>query len=209
MPSAWFVVQGKAVLNQETIMNRSVQYMAVIGMVALLGACKSYVKRDEFEARTAGIDARIGKLESRLDALEVDLKQRFAAYDAKIASFEGKVRVDLTTHFAYDSAALNGADQAPLQEFAEAISQHHPNALITVEGFTDPAGSVAYNRRLGLARANAVKSYLQSQGVNSTSLRAISYGEDVNRQVKPGAWGDSGKANRRVALVVEMADRES
>jgi peptidoglycan-associated lipoprotein len=189
-------------------MNSQLGKLAVISAVVLLGACKNYIKRDEFNERTAGIDARIGKLESRLDALEADLRTRFAAYDAKIASFEGKVRVDLTTHFAYDSAALNGSDQAPLQEFAQAISAHHPNALITVEGFTDPAGSTSYNRKLGLARANAVKTYLQSQGLNGSGLRAVSYGEDANRQVKPGAWGESGKANRRVALVVEMADKE-
>jgi peptidoglycan-associated lipoprotein len=187
-------------------MNSRICKVVMVSAIVLLGACKNYVKRDEFNERTAGIDARIGKLESRLDALETDLRQRFAAYDAKIASFEGKVRVDLTTHFAYDSAALNSDDQAPLQEFASAISAHHPNAFITVEGFTDPAGSVAYNRQLGLARANAVKSYLQSQGLSGAGLRAVSYGEDVNRQVKPGAWGNSGKANRRVALVVEMAD---
>jgi peptidoglycan-associated lipoprotein len=180
--------------------------IAICGAVLTLGACQNYIKRAEFDDRTGALDTRIGKLETRLDALEADLRQRFANYDAKIASFEGKVRIDLTTHFAYDSADLNNTDQAPLEEFAQAISQHHPNALITVEGFTDPAGSVAYNQRLGLARANAVKSYLQTQGLGEKGLRAVSYGEAQNRQIKPGAWGESGKVNRRVALVVEMAD---
>ncbi len=168
--------------------------------------CKNYVKRDEFNQRSSAIEARVGKLETRLDALEAELRDRFAKYDAQIASFEGKVRVDLTTHFAFDSAALGGADQPALSEFAAVISKHHPGALITVEGFADPAGSTAYNQTLGLRRANAVKGYLSAQGLTATQLRTVSYGESVNRQVQPGAWGERGKLNRRVSLVIDARD---
>jgi len=48
-----------------------------------------------------------------------------------------------------------------------------------VFGHTDLVGSNAYNRRLGLRRAQAVVSYLASQGISRSRLEAVvSYGEE-------------------------------
>lgn len=79
---------------------------------------------------------------------------------------------------------------------------------MTVEGFTDPAGTASYNKRLGQHRADAVKEYLATAGgFETTQLKAVSYGEARNRQVAPGARGpgDEGLENRRVALVIDHA----
>jgi hypothetical protein len=75
---------------------------------------------------------------------------------------------------------------------------------VTVEGFTDPSGSAAYNKELGQARADAVKEYLGSS-LGGTTVRAVSYGEASNRQITPGAQGpgEEGLENRRVALVID------
>jgi peptidoglycan-associated lipoprotein len=88
------------------------------------------------------------------------------------------------------------------------IKEYYPGALITVEGFTDPAGSARYNLRLGQRRADAVKEYLATAGgFASDSVKAVSYGEVRNRQVVPGAKGpgEEGIENRRVSLVVDHA----
>jgi peptidoglycan-associated lipoprotein len=95
-----------------------------------------------------------------------------------------------------------------LDRFATVVKEYYPGALVTVEGFTDPAGTAAYNRRLGQQRAEAVKEYLGSAGgFEATTLKAVSYGESRNRQVVPGAKGpgDTGLENRRVALVIDHA----
>src|SRR3546814_5725798 len=82
--------------------------------------------------------------------------------------------------------------------------------------FTDAAGSVAYNKKLGQERADAVRDYLiQTGGLAANQVRAVSYGKAKNRQVDPGAYGANGEANRRVALVIDhvppasTADRKS
>jgi peptidoglycan-associated lipoprotein len=105
--------------------------------------------------------------------------------------------------FAFDSATLNDQDRPGLQDFAATISKYHPNVLITVEGFADPAGSRAYNKRLGMQRANAVRDLLISSGLSQDQVRAVSYGEDSNRQVVAGATHDLGADNRRVSLTVD------
>lgn len=95
-----------------------------------------------------------------------------------------------------------------LDRFASVVKDYYPGALVTIEGFTDPAGSRAYNQRLGKKRAEAVKEYLASAGgFDATQIKAVSYGEALNRQVAPGAKGpgDEGVENRRVALVIDHA----
>ena len=187
-----------------------------IGRLALalaglsLAGCASYVKRDEYDAAIAELragqqqqDSRIGKLESDMAALKRDLEQRFAKYDAAIAEMQGRVKVDVAAHFAYDDATLRDEDKPLLDDFAEVIREHHSGAMVTVEGFTDPAGSADYNKRLGQKRADAVRDYLVAQGLSADQVRAVSYGESSNRQVKSGAYGDDGMANRRVVLVVD------
>ena len=78
--------------------------------------------------------------------------------------------------------------------------------MVTVEGFTDPAGSASYNRHLGQKRAEAVRDYLVSTGgMAANQVRAVSYGEARNRQVEPGGTRDGGANNRRVALVIDFA----
>lgn len=95
-----------------------------------------------------------------------------------------------------------------LERFATVVKQYYPGALVTVEGFTDPAGSVGYNQRLGQRRADAVKEYLATAGgFASDSLKAVSYGKAKQRQVVPWAHGpgQTGEENRRVALVIDHA----
>src|SRR5690606_3342853 len=98
---------------------------------------------------------------------------------------------------------LREEDKAALEDFARVIRDHHPGSLITVEGFTDPAGSVGYNQRLGQARADAVREHLVANGLPADTVRAVSYGKASNRLVAPGNWGDSGLPNRRASLVVD------
>lgn len=178
--------------------------LGLTAMVALAG-CSQYVKRSEFNSTVAELRQADSRMQQQIDALSRDMQQRFARYDTRITALEGRIRVDTVAHFGFDKSILSGQDKAMLDDFASVMREHHADALVTVEGFTDPAGPAAYNKRLGRQRAEAVRDYLVGQGMNADQLRAVSYGEDVNRQVEAGAAGDAGSANRRVTLVVDFA----
>ena len=183
----------------------------LLGTTMLLaGGCTNYVKRTDLDAALAELRARDNAIEQKADAnasalasLRQELSERFAQYDKAIAEAQGKLRIDAMAHFDYDSTTLRDEDKPALEDFARVIRDHHPGSLVTVEGFTDPAGSTGYNQRLGKARAEAVREHLVANGLAADSVRAVSYGEAANRLVAPGAWGDSGTANRRVTLVVD------
>src|SRR3546814_16156012 len=78
-----------------------------------------------------------------------------AKYDSQITAMQGRVSIDTVAHFAFNSATLDEQDKPALQDFAATIGKYHPGVLITVEGFADPAGSRAYNKKLGMQRADA------------------------------------------------------
>ncbi len=171
-----------------------------------LGGCTHYVKQADFDSAIAELRATDQTQQQQLDALTREMQQRFAKYDAQIAEMGGRIRVDTAAHFTFDDATVQDQDKPLLDDFAKVISGHHPGAVITVEGFADPAGSRSYNRRLGEKRAAAVRDYLVGTGgLSADQLRVVSYGEDSNRQIDRGQAGESGASNRRVTLVVDFA----
>lgn len=94
-----------------------------------------------------------------------DLSQRFAN------------EVLTTVNFAFNSTILDAGARDTLREQAAWIRQF-PEVRFRVYGHTDAVGSDGYNRSLGLRRANAVVSFLSSQGISRSRLEAVvSFGE--------------------------------
>jgi len=172
--------------------------LAVSLLTVALGGCSNYIKRDEFDSTIAELRATDQRLQSQLDTLS-------QKHDALVTQLAGRTRVETGAHFATGDATLSDQDKPLLDDFARVIRESHSDAVITVEGFADPAGSTAFNRRLGQRRAEAIRDYLVSAGLSAEQLRAVSYGEDKNRLVRPGAVGEAGRDNRRVSLVVDYA----
>ncbi|GGH32052.1 Outer membrane protein OmpA [Cribrihabitans marinus] len=80
-------------------------------------------------------------------------------------------------NFAFDSAQLDPSARQILAEQANWIRQF-PEVRFRVYGHTDLVGSNAYNKSLGLRRAQAVVAYLASQGISRSRLEAlVSFGE--------------------------------
>jgi outer membrane protein OmpA-like peptidoglycan-associated protein len=76
----------------------------------------------------------------------------------------------------------------------------HPGLNLQVEGYTDSTGSDAFNQKLSEQRADTVREYLISQGLNPQTVTSTGYGKAY-----PVASNDtaSGRAmNRRVEMVV-------
>jgi peptidoglycan-associated lipoprotein len=79
--------------------------------------------------------------------------------------------------FDYDRADLDDTDRSTLQKQAAWLAKY-PQVTLTIEGHCDERGTREYNIALGARRAQAVKEYLVSVGVNSSRLDTISYGKE-------------------------------
>jgi outer membrane protein OmpA-like peptidoglycan-associated protein len=105
-------------------------------------------------------------------------------------------------HFDRNRASLRQDAMERLRSIAAAF-QADPTLAVNLEGHTCSLGSAAYNRSLGLRRAEAVKEYLVQQGVPPARLNAISLGEEHPEH--DNGREQTRRLNRRVTLTPETA----
>jgi outer membrane protein OmpA-like peptidoglycan-associated protein len=83
-------------------------------------------------------------------------------------------------------------------------ARQNPTRTLTIAGYTDTTGRAATNRELSQKRADAVKAYLEGQGVASSRIVSVGRGES-----NPVASNDTkeGRAeNRRVEITLDRAE---
>ena len=79
--------------------------------------------------------------------------------------------------FGFDKANLRDEGKAALNDAAAKIKANPEIKAVIVTGHTDRIGSDAYNQKLSDRRANQVKDYLASQGVDPSIIDAVGKGE--------------------------------
>lgn len=200
--------------------------MGCLALTMVMSACG--VSRSDHDADISGLRSEMQSEMARRDtiavaglaaaiAINIEQERRLANLEAGMAALDARmieveelainaVRYNAPVHFAWDSYEVTDGNRPALDLFAAVVNRFYTDALITVEGFADPAGDPDYNKWLGQQRAETVMQYLVAAGVDAGQLRAVSYGDAGNRQVEPGAWGDNGMANRRVAFVVDYRE---
>ena len=101
--------------------------------------------------------------------------------------------------FQTDQSNLDGSARATLLNQAQWLSQNSSVNLI-IEGHADERGTREYNLALGARRANAVRDFLISEGVNGSRLQTISYGKErpVSLCSEEACWS---KNRRSVATI--------
>lgn len=105
------------------------------------------------------------QLQSNQQEYTINLARRFAS------------EVNSTVNFAFNKSDLDADARATLMRQADWIRQF-PEVRFRVYGHTDLVGSQAYNRSLGLRRAQAVVAFLTAQGIDRSRLEAVaSFGE--------------------------------
>ena len=105
-----------------------------------------------------------------------------------------KTRVVL---FDFDSSSIRPEFYGMLKAHA-AYLVNNTGTKVRIEGHADERGTREYNMALGERRAKVVVTYLRAQGVKSSQLEAVSYGEE-----KPVDYGHNEMAwskNRRAAI---------
>ncbi|MBF0426437.1 MAG: peptidoglycan-associated lipoprotein Pal [Magnetococcales bacterium] len=100
-------------------------------------------------------------------------------------------------YFDFNSASINAESTRTLTTNAQWIKSRSPKEVV-IEGHCDERGTREYNLALGQKRADAVKQFLSSQGVDWYRIRTVSYGKE-----RPLVYGHDEFAwakNRRAEL---------
>ena len=87
------------------------------------------------------------------------------------------VNVGDRVFFELDSSELTRQSITTLEKQAQWL-RAYPQYQFLVEGHADERGTREYNIALGARRAQAVRDYLVSRGVQGQRMRTISYGKE-------------------------------
>ena len=113
--------------------------------------------------------------------------------EMNIASLEKEL---VSVYFDFDKFNIRDDMQGRVSTSSEVAKGVASNFTIKLEGNCDEWGSDEYNFALGLKRANTVKKALVAEGVNTSRITMVSYGESnptCNDKTK-----DCWSKNRRV-----------
>ena len=181
-------------------------------------ATKTYVG-EEVAKSSASTEKRINEVESQVEATQTKVK----AHDTKLAELdnatrqaleraqqagklaEGKfiyalVLSDDAAKFPVNKSELSKEAEDQLNAFAERLKAENKNVYLEIQGHTDSTGADMYNMKLGEARAEAVRRYLNKQGVALNRMSTISYG--ASEPVESNKTKDGRAKNRRVVVIV-------
>ena len=88
------------------------------------------------------------------------------------------VNVGDRVFFETDSTELTPQSRATLDKQAQWLTNYSHYSQFTIEGHADERGTREYNIALGARRAQAVRDYLASRGIQAQRMRTISYGKE-------------------------------
>ena len=170
--------------------------LAGAGIGALAGGGKGAIIGGAIGAAAgAGTGALIGNY---MDKQEKALKE---VKGANVERQGDQLVVKFNSAILFDTgkSKLKPASKNDLTEFAKVLKEYKDTDIV-VEGHTDNKGKKANNKKLSLARANAVITLLQTQGVERSRMNGQGYADD--RPVAPNT-NEAGRAqNRRVQIQI-------
>ena len=110
-----------------------------------------------------------------------------------------KVTYAADAFFDFDKSTLKAEGKAKLNDLVGKVKGINLEVIIAV-GHTDSVGSDAYNQKLSVRRAEAVKSYLVSKGIEKN--RVYTEGKGEKQPVADNKTKEGRAKNRRVEIEV-------
>ncbi|MEI7564244.1 MAG: OmpA family protein [Burkholderiaceae bacterium] len=112
---------------------------------------------------------------------------------------QSKITLQADTLYDFDKSTLKPEGKATLDKIAADLSKIKLEVIIAV-GNTDSVGTDAYNMALGQRRAQSVKDYLVSKGVDQSRIYTESKGK--SNPVASNATAEGRAKNRRTDIEV-------
>ncbi len=159
-------------------------------------------ERARAEAESAAAQARAteaNKSAENANAVREKLRSQLNSVLATSESARGLIVNMSDVLFDTGKYTLKSVTQISLAKVS-GILQAYPGLKLQVEGYTDSVGSDDFNQKLSENRADAVKNFLITQGVQQDNISSTGYGKA--KPVADNSTAGGRAQNRRVQLVV-------
>ena len=171
--------------------------------------------REQLKEERRDSTAKTAEMEKTAEQLAAEKEARLTAENrlagamkdlATIAAIKEEARGLVITLsgsilFASNKFALLNTAMTKLDQVAEALKAQDSDKRMVVEGHTDSQGSDRINQPLSLNRANAVRDYLVSHGVDSDKISAVGMGS--SRPLLDNRNAENRANNRRVEIIIQ------
>ncbi len=162
-------------------------------------ASAAQAAKQQAEAQAQSAQQAAAKAEAEKQQLRARLLQQFNQVLPTIDTPRG-LQVNLgDVLFDTGKADLRTTARESLAKLS-GIVLNYPTLQLAVEGYTDSTGSPEFNQTLSDKRAEAVRNYLVSQGLNPNSITAKGFGEAS--PVADNSTAAGRQQNRRVEIIV-------
>ncbi len=151
-------------------------------------------------------------VKENFDPSTVKLNLDTTSFNTKIKEAEAKIITDpvfdvVVVNFDLNAYSLRPEAKNTLAEKVIKVLDGDSRLYVTIKGYTDALGDAAYNKKLSENRANAVKDFLQNNGIGDKRIRTFSFGESL--ALKGGEkWEDLSEAelqkHRKVEIVIYL-----
>jgi outer membrane protein OmpA-like peptidoglycan-associated protein len=185
----------------------TVGVMMIAGLAMAGCATQDYVDKHvaAVQSQVTDVSGRVNEHDQRLSQLDQTTREALERAEAAGKLAEGKflysvVLSDDSVKFPLNGSGLSPEAKQRLTEFVEKLKTDNKNVYLEIQGHTDSTGSERGNMRLGEERAEAVRLFMNQQGVPLNRMATISYGED--QPVAPNTNRTGRAQNRRVVVIV-------
>jgi outer membrane protein OmpA-like peptidoglycan-associated protein len=193
--------------NTGTVLDKKTTQGAILGTLAG-AAAGAAIGGHEHRAGGALIGAAGGAIAGGLIGRYLDnqAKELDAIPGADVQRRDDSLLVNFSSSTLFDtgSSTLNPGAYDRLRSLATTLN-NYPKSQVIIKGHTDADGSDATNQRLSEQRADRVRQFLVSEGVNGARISAIGFGETM--PVATNATPEGKAQNRRVEIEIRP-DRE-
>jgi peptidoglycan-associated lipoprotein len=138
-------------------------------LAAMVGGCKKDKAKEPEPETTTGSEIPEAEPE-----VEVEPAEQPCAFE--------------TVYFAFDSSELDSSARAAIETAVECYRNQNPNVRLLLTGACDPRGTEEYNIALGERRAQSVRSYMNSLGMNAGQVSITSVGEEMASGTDEASW---------------------
>jgi len=115
------------------------------------------------------------------------------------AKVEEPLMVRARIHFDFNKASIK-KEYIPLLKEVAKVLKENPNINLRIEGYTDDIGTKAYNQKLALKRAMAVKNFLVKEGIKPERIQVVGFGKE--RYIAENTTPIGRLTNRRAEFIV-------